>query len=230
MKRERGRKVFTIGAVALILAGLCAWAVHSARQSAIWVQRVKHLKMIWVELQIYADKHGSCPPAHTTNSAGKPMQSWRVLLLSNWDPELYAQIDLNEPWDSPANRRLLKQMPEVYHSPLEAETHRTTTNYFAVVGPHAPWRDAEHIGPENTAANPEAIMLIEVVGSTTPWMEPRDPTLDELLDMLRPKSGNSVGDSRASNIMYMTVGGDLRTVAPKTDRETLRNMFLGQEK
>lgn len=219
-----GAAVFT---VALLVAAIWVWGSNSIHQTVMRAQRAKNLKTLYVALVYYADKHGGLPPAHTTNGAGKPMQSWRVLLLPYLDREsLYSQINLNEPWDSPANRRSLELMPEYYRSPLEAETHGTATNYFAVVGPHTPWWSTEHSKPWDTAGSDE-IMLIEVVGSKTPWMEPRDPTLEELLDMLRPESGNSVGGSRAADIMYLTVSGDVRTADLKTDRESLRKLFLG---
>jgi Protein of unknown function (DUF1559) len=182
--------------------------------------------MLSVALVNYAEEHGGLPPAYTTNGTGKPMHSWRVLLLPYLGQEsLYSQIDLNEPWDSPANRRLLEQMPEYYRSPLEAETHGTATNYFAVVGSHAPWWSAEHSKPWNTA-NDDEILLIEVVGSKTPWMEPRDPTIEELLDMLCPESGNSAGVSRPADIMFATTSGAVYRYV-NSDRESLRKLLLG---
>ncbi len=76
----------------------------------------------------------------------------------------------------------------------------------------------------------DEIVLIEVVGSKTPWMEPRDPTLEQLLDMLRPESGTTAGGSRAADIMYITVGGNVRTVDPWADRESLRKLLLDSRK
>jgi hypothetical protein len=70
-------------------------------------------------------------------------------------------------------------------------------------------------------------MLIELIGSRTPWMEPWDPTLEQLLDILRPEGSSSTSSSRAANIMYITVGGDLGTVDQNMDRESLRGLLLG---
>jgi len=135
MQPGRGRKVFVGGAavlmVALLAAAIWVWGSNCIHQAVMRAQRAKNLKTLYVALVYYADKHGGLPPAHTTNGAGKPMHSWRVLLLPYLDREsLYSQINLNEPWDSPANRRFLELMPECYRSPLEAETHGTATNYF----------------------------------------------------------------------------------------------------
>jgi hypothetical protein len=44
--------------------------------------------------------------------------SWRVHILPYLNEDaLYRQFNLNEPWDSPANRRLLSQMPAIYGTP-----------------------------------------------------------------------------------------------------------------
>jgi hypothetical protein len=232
MRLGRIRKVFAsvavVFAVVLVFALIFMRGLHSTHQTVVQAQRLKSLRLLDGALWCYADKQGSFPPAHTTNSAGRPRQSWRVLLLPYVDHEsLYSQLDLNEPWDSPANRRLLEPMPEYYRSPLEAETHGTATNYFAVLGPHAPWGSSIERVRQWAADAPDEIILIELTGLKTPWMEPRDLTLEQVLDILRPESGRGVSGGRATDIMYLTVGGNLRTVDPKTDRESLRKLFLG---
>ena len=50
--------------------------------------------------------------------SSKPLLSWRVHLLPYIGHEaLFRQFKLNEPWDSPSNRALLSQMPDVYITP-----------------------------------------------------------------------------------------------------------------
>ncbi len=222
--------VAMVFAAALLLAAIWAWVLNSARHKTIQAQRARNLKRLYVALVCYAEKYGGLPPSHTTDAFGKPMHSWRVLLLPFLDREsVYSRIDLNQPWDSPANRRIMEEMPECYRSPLETGPRGTTADYFAVVGPHAPWWSAEQSKPWNTGGSDE-VMLIEVVGSKTPWMEPRDPTLEELLDMLRPDRGKSADSSCEADIMYLTVSGDVRIVDPKADRESLLKRFLGRTK
>jgi hypothetical protein len=192
------------------------------------LRRVENMNALHGALLRYCSDHGALPPADTTDRTGRRMHSWRVLLLPYLGEQaLYSKINLNEPWDSPANRRLSGRMPEYYRSPLEAETHGTTTNYFAVLGPHATWWNGGRVKPWEAGG---AAILIELVGSKTPWMEPWDPTLDELLDMLRPEGGDSPDGNRATDVMYLTVSGDVRTVDPRTDRESMRKLLLGRGK
>ena len=45
------------------------------------------------------------------DESGKPMHSWRVLILPFLDAEpLYKQYDFSEPWDGPKNSLLLPRM------------------------------------------------------------------------------------------------------------------------
>ena len=63
---------------------------------------------------ISADKQGRFPAAAISKD-GKPLLSWRVALLPFLGEKgLYEQFHLDEPWDSPHNKLLLDQMPNVY--------------------------------------------------------------------------------------------------------------------
>src|SRR5271155_415299 len=56
-------------------------------------------------------------PAHAIYSKdGKtPLLSWRVAILPYIEHEaLYQQFKLDEPWDSPHNKKLLDKMPKLY--------------------------------------------------------------------------------------------------------------------
>ncbi len=55
---------------------------------------------------------GQLPEPAITDKEGKPLLSWRVSLLPFLDQEaLYKQFKLDEPWDSPNNKKLIAKMP-----------------------------------------------------------------------------------------------------------------------
>ena len=56
-------------------------AVRSAREPARRNQCKSNLKQIALALQGYAQVHGALPPAYTTDADGKPLHSWRTLIL-----------------------------------------------------------------------------------------------------------------------------------------------------
>jgi hypothetical protein len=55
----------------------------------------------------YHDVKGHYPPAYIADANGKPMHSWRVLILPYLEEnELFEKYDFTQPWNSEANLRL----------------------------------------------------------------------------------------------------------------------------
>src|SRR5262249_30640220 len=96
----------------------------------------ENLKTIARAMHDYTDEHDNrLPPRVVYNRDGKPLYSWRVLLLPYLGPEakeLYGHFHLDEPWDSPHNCKLLSHMPGVYASP--ADPSDTNTHYLTFDG------------------------------------------------------------------------------------------------
>ena len=77
----------------------------------------------------YDSTHGSLPPHAIYGKDGKPLLSWRVLILPYIEEQaLYEQFHLDEPWDSPHNEPLLRQIPRCYRSPLDGGSAEGLTN------------------------------------------------------------------------------------------------------
>lgn len=92
-----------------------------------------HLKQIGLAFHEYSQVYGALPPAYTVDSEGRPLHSWRTLLLPFLDHlELYRAIDLSKPWDDPANRLAYEsEVPEFCCPSAFAPEH--FTGYLAVV-------------------------------------------------------------------------------------------------
>ena len=85
----------------------------------------------------YEAANGCFPPAYIADKHGKPMYSWRVLLLPYLDQEdLADRYRFDEPWDSPANRTVTDLAIGLYQCPSQPGVNGPTTNYMMVVGPH----------------------------------------------------------------------------------------------
>ena len=162
-------------------------AVQSAREAARRMTCTNNLKQIGLALHNYYQTYKCFPPAYIANKNGKPMHSWRVLILPFLEcNSLYKQYDFNEPWDGPNNRKLMAFRPRLYTCPCDDSAlapDGTTTSYLAVVGANAAWhRDKVSSIADFTlheqAAN--TIMLIETANSGIQWTEPRDLDLDHL--------------------------------------------------
>jgi hypothetical protein len=103
--------------------------------------RSKHnLVQLAIAMHHYAESFRRLPPAVIYDKAGKPLHSWRVLLLPFLgQKELYRKFKLDEPWDSAHNRKLLAQMPQVYAPVLGPNKGKPVTFYQVFDGPHAPF-------------------------------------------------------------------------------------------
>ena len=77
-----------------------------------------NLKALGLAMRLYHDAHFEYPRSAVLGPDGKTPHSWRVELLPYLNQkELYAKYRLDEPWDSPANKRMLEDMPDVFRSP-----------------------------------------------------------------------------------------------------------------
>ncbi len=145
-----------------------------------------NLCQIAIALNHYRDTWGAFPPAYIADNEGRPMHSWRVLILPYVDEKnLYEAYDFSEPWDGPNNSKLITRMPSSYLCPShrgDGKDTRQYTSYVAVVGDEAggPLRgNAMQKGAVRTAANP--IMLIEDGDARIPWTQPTDWNVDDAL-------------------------------------------------
>jgi hypothetical protein len=125
----------------------------------------------------YHSTHGKLPPAVVYGKDGKPLYSWRVLILPFLEEhELYDQFKLDEPWDSAHNKPLLARMPSVYgpfNGERPAEPHATFYQVFVGEGTAFEKRDSmrqEHDFPGRSSAR----FLIVEAGKAVPWMKPED--------------------------------------------------------
>ncbi len=149
------------------------------------------MKQIGLAMLTYEQAHGCFPPAFVPDKDGKPMHSWRVLLLPYLDQKaIYDQYRFDEPWNSPHNRKLAAQMPSVYRCPSD-ESPRPNTSYAMLVGPHA-FSDGPHGRPMDEIKDglSETIMVAEAAGDGINWMEPRDIDAEKMpLEILHHPGG-----------------------------------------
>ena len=127
-------------AVAVVVVGLLAMVLlpgwYGSGQRGNRVRRCpNNLKQIAMALDNYHDTYGCFPPAYSIDEQGRPMHSWRILILPYLEgPSAYQGYDFNEPWDGPNNRQLAEQIPGVFRCP-EATKHGAAadTHYVAIM-------------------------------------------------------------------------------------------------
>jgi RNA polymerase sigma factor (sigma-70 family) len=108
-------------------------------------QSLNNLKQIAIAMHNYQDTHGCFPPAAIYGKNGKPLLSWRVLLLPYLEQDnLYRQFHLDEPWDSPHNKKLLETKVKAYHIPGHDDW--TKTYYQVFVGEDTVFERRREVG------------------------------------------------------------------------------------
>ncbi len=143
------------------------------REGSRRAQCVNSLKLIAIALHNYQAAFGCLPPAVVADERGKPMHSWRVLILPFMErQELYDRYDFREPWDGPNNIKLLNEMPFWYACPSCYDKKPTSlTNYVAITGPgtYFPGSTSARI-----AEDAGRLVVVEVSNAEIPWTMPRD--------------------------------------------------------
>lgn len=162
-------------------------ACDAPREAARRKTCEERIGRIALAMQLYERDHGTLPPACTIDNDGKPLHSWRVVLLPYLgQQELHDRIRLDEPWDSQHNRQFHKEpvafyqcpsatlAPDVWQSdyPTPEPLPAGLTTYAVVVGPEMPFEGSE--GKPLASFGPKRATMILIVERQEPvcWMDP----------------------------------------------------------
>jgi hypothetical protein len=170
---------------AVLLAAWPAGPVQSAdKPDAAHKASSDSLKKLAIAFHEYADQHrGELPPAAVVGPDGKPLYSWRVLLLPQLgEKKLFEQFKPGEAWDGPNNKKLRAQMPKVF-APVAGEAQKNHKTFYQVfVGPETAFTGKPpNKGPRMPASFPDGTSntyLIVEAGEAVPWTAPIDVPYD----------------------------------------------------
>ena len=154
----------------------------------------------------YESRRGAFPPAYDSDDAGKPIHSWRVLMLpSIGEDALYAKYDFDEPWDGPNNIKLLDQMPAILSCRIK-NSSAISTPYKLVVDEGTLFEGGQTFdygsindGSLNTFA------VIEDLKNPVPWTKPEDLTIEQAVALLgerRPSDVSRISNTQFTSTLY----------------------------
>jgi type II secretory pathway pseudopilin PulG len=221
------------GLTALILVAIALLLppVQRSRTAARRSQCKNNLKQIGLALHNYHDTFGCFPPAYIADEYGRPMHSWRVLILPYIDQALlYNQYRFDEPWDGPNNSRLADRIGNTFLCPSDPATYGEQrgqmTNYVAILGPDTAWPDSQSVkltdiqdGTSNT------ILVVEVAHSDIHWMEPRDLDLPPMKLNINPESGPGASSGHTGGIHALLGDGSVRFLSDTLPEPTFRALL-----
>jgi prepilin-type processing-associated H-X9-DG protein len=183
-----GHLLAAVGIIALLIALLLP-ATRSAREPARRIQCVNNLKQIALALRAYESTYEVLPPAHTVDAAGRPLHSWRTLILPYLDQQpLYDSIDLSKPWNDPANAKAYGTVVSTYCCPSQTGPVEKTA-YLAVVGTDGCFLpDSPRPLSQITDDSQSTLMVIEAsLQQAVHWMSPMDADEPLILE-INPQS------------------------------------------
>jgi uncharacterized protein (TIGR03067 family) len=195
----------------------------SAGGGAPRAQTSNDLKQIALAMHNYHDSYKSLPAHAIYSKDGKtPLLSWRVAILPFIEQEaLYKEFKLDEPWDSPHNKKLIAKIPPLYMPRVKVKDLAEGMTYHQVV-----------VGPNTLFTGPKGISLVQITDGTSNtimivegsspviWSKP-DDVLMPRNSKRAPKLGGMFGDI----MLVAYCDGSVRTMNRNTPPRTLRALI-----
>lgn len=182
---------------------------------------------ISLALQQYHDVYGTYPPPFVADNNGKPLHSWRVLILPFIEQgNLYRKYRFDEPWDGPNNSKLHDIALSIYCCPARSATQPLIeTSYTVVVGPTTVFpggysRTADIVdGPSKT------ILVVEIANSGIHWMEPRDIELAKLPLAINSSAGRCISSPHKDGAHVALASGDVQFLPNSTQARSIQELL-----
>jgi hypothetical protein len=187
---------------------------------------VTTLKRIGLAMHNYHDVHKCFPPAYIPDKNGKPMHSWRVLLLPYMEQEsLYKQYNFAEPWDSPANLALANMIGEVYSCPDDWQGDPSQTSYVMIVGPGtiSDGPTARKIVDIKDGTS-RTILVVEVAHAGIQWMEPRDLKAEDITFAVNDGTPEGIRSQHPGCAHALFCDGGVHTLRDTADPAQIKAM------
>ena len=182
--------------------------------------RLNQMKNIGLAMHNYHDVYGRFPAAAICDDAGKPLLSWRVAILPYIEhADLYDKFHLDEPWDSPHNKKLIDRMPDVYRRGDDQST--TKTGFVVYTGDETAFTvKAGRKYADFEDGLSETLLCVEVApDKAVTWTKPEDLVFDPA----DPKT--CLGLGKTDRFIVLFGDGATRWLPASLDAGTLRKLL-----
>lgn len=191
-----------------------------------------NLKQIALAMHAYLDVQKTLPPAVIRDRRGKPLYSWRVALLPFLEQgALFARFKLDQPWDSPHNKKLIDERPALYAVTFP-ETPPGMTPYQVFTGPGTAFEHDGFALPDDFPDGCSNTILVVESAVPVPWTKPADLVYDPQGPL--PPLGAGLGREirllrvpigQRPGFMAALVDGSVRFLPITVDEVTMRSLI-----
>jgi Protein of unknown function (DUF1559) len=219
----------TVGVLAAIAIVTALFVIPVAQKRFLVRQRtlgMGNVQQIAQALNSYRRTHGSYPTPIVVDAKGRPLYSWRVLILPDLGYQsLYSRYQLDQTWDSPTNFSLTREMPAVYACPNNPSSlANQETNFALIVGAGTMFPPEGPIHPDTMRDRQnETLLVVETCDGTTKWTQPGDINISSGIRFgKRPML--DIGGNYQDCVIGATVDGNSIAMDPKMTSSTLDGM------
>jgi hypothetical protein len=165
----------------------------------------------------FHDTHGHFPPHAIYSKGGKPLLSWRVALLPFTldGKRLYDKFKLDEPWNSPHNKNLLR---EYSYAPGPYRDGKKSVRTFdqVFVGEGTIFEGKNGLSFQTIVDGTSDTLLVVEAANSVPWTKPVDLVYNPKKPL--PKLG---GQFR-NGFLTLFADGSVHFIRRKFDEKQMR--------
>lgn len=200
--------LLVVGAGVIAIARVGGSAAQRVREGRERLASIRNLEKIAAALNAYAADHGAYPAPSIKDRRGKPLLSWRVLILPYLgEQDLYDQFNLSAAWDSDKNQMMTYgSMPAVFRHP-NSQSWASDTPYHLITGAGTLFPSTGPLGPRQVSDGATKTLLLVEGRSSSSWIEPIDIDASASGGLINSASGDGLGGITEGGVCVVTVDG-----------------------
>jgi len=183
-------------------------------------QCLNQIRQVALAMINYENENRHFLPAYIADENGKPMHSWRVLLLPylNQD-ELYQRYSMDEPWDGPNKSKLHDEIAHLYRCP-KSDSRAHGSVYALITGEGTAFDGDKTINYQDLSDGyANTILMVEIFDPDFHWMKPQDIPIEQFLESTAQQTANHSGNRNIA-----TFGGATYSISTDTPKQALRKL------
>ncbi|QDS91454.1 hypothetical protein FF011L_01840 [Roseimaritima multifibrata] len=210
--------------VAELFSILYVPALQTSIEANDRIDCVENVQRITLGMLLYEREHGTLPPAYSVDATGKPLHSWRVLLLPYLgEQELWGKLRIDEPWDSEHNRQFHDLNVFRYQCP-SAELQPGQTNYSVVVGENTAFQQG--VGKSLDDFGMHLILVVEREQSVC-WMDPTSELPQSVALEGINQNNDGIGSPHPGGTNVGFRDGAVRFISQTIEDSKLQGLLIG---